>query len=404
MGLTVASFDAPYLLRAIRAMADAGKPDAFDFLCIHPYEIADGLSDPDGEIPFLGMTRLLRDALRDASPGKADAEIWITEIGRRLDGQAVKEVDAARALVKLYAMAMAQGVARTLWFEARDPAGEEPGFGLIDRAGRDRESYKALRMMAKMMGPTPRYLGWLALGVGGRGYGFLFECPSGPVLVAWMPAGATDNSLAFDGDVSVAALPVGLYYLLRKGQQLPLTNSPVILQGIPRDLVAQAQRTKPFPWGGDHSRAKRVVFEADGLPTTRGLHQVRGASTPPHLFPDGSTGVRLASNQAASFYVHPSFAALKDREFYVRVAVRRLGPGNLGMNLRYEVADGQGANPYRNRGDWFAVSDDPGWQTHTWRVADASFAKMWGYDFSFVPEQSVPFVIGKVEVSKTPFE
>ncbi len=53
VGLTVASFDAPYLQQAIRSMAAAGKPDSFDFLCAHPYEIADGLEDTDGEIPFL---------------------------------------------------------------------------------------------------------------------------------------------------------------------------------------------------------------------------------------------------------------------------------------------------------------------------------------------------------------
>ena len=29
---------------------------------------------------------------------------------------------------------------------------------------------------------------------------------------------------------------------------------------------------------------------------------------------------------------------------------------------------------------------------------------MWGYDFTLRPEQSVPFVIGKVEVSTEPFK
>jgi polysaccharide biosynthesis protein PslG len=62
VGLTVASFDAPYLNQAILALAKAGRPNSFDFLCIHPYEIADGLAAPDGEVPFLWMTRLLRDA------------------------------------------------------------------------------------------------------------------------------------------------------------------------------------------------------------------------------------------------------------------------------------------------------------------------------------------------------
>jgi polysaccharide biosynthesis protein PslG len=84
VGLSVASFDAPYLNQAIRAMAKAGQPNRFDFLCIHPYEIADGLADPDGEIPFLWMTRLLRDMLKASAPERAEAEIWITEVGRRV--------------------------------------------------------------------------------------------------------------------------------------------------------------------------------------------------------------------------------------------------------------------------------------------------------------------------------
>ena len=46
------SFDAPYLNQAIRAIAKAGKPGSFDYLCIHPYEIADGLAEVDGEVPF----------------------------------------------------------------------------------------------------------------------------------------------------------------------------------------------------------------------------------------------------------------------------------------------------------------------------------------------------------------
>ena len=49
VGLTVASYDAPYLNQTILALAKAGQADRFDYLCIHPYEIADGLADPDGE-------------------------------------------------------------------------------------------------------------------------------------------------------------------------------------------------------------------------------------------------------------------------------------------------------------------------------------------------------------------
>ncbi len=105
-----------------------------------------------------------------------------------------------------------------------------------------------------------------------------------------------------------------------------------------------------------------------------------------------------------SFYVHPFFASFQTKEYYIRVRVRRVAPGNVGMNLVYEVADSQGRSPYKNRGQWFGVSEDTGWQTYTWHVTDACFSRMWGYDFGFRPEQSVPFVIGKVEVSTIPFK
>jgi polysaccharide biosynthesis protein PslG len=74
------------------------------------------------------------------------------------------------------------------------------------------------------------------------------------------------------------------------------------------------------------------------------------------------------------------------------------------MNLIYEVADSQGRSPYANTGKWGGTTKDDGWQTITWHVADACFSKMWGYDFTLRPEQSVPFAIGKVEVSTEPFK
>jgi hypothetical protein len=91
------------------------------------------------------------------------------------------------------------------------------------------------------------------------------------------------------------------------------------------------------------------------------------------------------------------------REYYVRASFRRIGPGNVGMNFNYEVANSQARGPVRHSGGWFSLPDGNGWQTHTWHVTDASFSKMWGYDFSFNPEQSVPFVVGKIEVSTQPF-
>jgi hypothetical protein len=54
-----------------------------------------------------------RDPLKASVPEKANADIWITEVGRNVatrKDQAVAEREAAAVLVKLYVMAMAQGI------------------------------------------------------------------------------------------------------------------------------------------------------------------------------------------------------------------------------------------------------------------------------------------------------
>jgi len=195
---------------------------------------------------------------------------------------------------------------------------------------------------------------------------------------------------------------------LKAGQALALTDTPVVVVGLPADLTEQARTNavKNFPWGGDHSQATSVSFQA-GLPDkAQGVFPLGRSNFPTVTFADGSSGLLMQGDisRPISFFVHPSFASFPTREYYVRVTVRRLVPGNVGMNLLYEVADSQGRSPYANVGRWFGLSGDTGWQTHTWHVTDACFAKMWGYDLTVRPEQSVPLVIGKVEVSTRPFE
>lgn len=407
VGMTVASYDPAYLLRAAEAMAKSGKPDSFDYLCIHPYELGDALSDPDGEIPFLWMSKLLRDALRACSPVRANADLWISEIGRKLQhGKAgATEQDAAKSLVKFYTMAAAQGIKRTLWFEARDPYGEEDGFGLIEREGQPRAAYHTFKTMTATLGATPKYLGWFPLGSAGRGYGFVFKGATSSVLVAWMPAGEADRIATFGGDVSVLDSLSGSSATLKDGELLALTDTPVFITRLPADLVAQAKANaaKSFPWGGDYATAKSVSLAMGTQPANDGVTKRGTKSDSLFTFPDGTSGVYIGDNRGASFYTHPSFATLATSNYYVRLTLRRIGPGNVGMNFNYERADTKGTYPYKNTGIWFSLPPGTGWQTHTWHVTDACFAKMFGYDFAFAPEQSVPFAIGKVEVSLNPF-
>ncbi|WP_029630553.1 hypothetical protein [Zavarzinella formosa] len=410
VGLSVASFDAPYLNQAILSMAKAGKPDNFDFLCIHPYEIADGIDEVDGEIPFLWMSRMLRDMLKTSAPERANAEIWITEVGRRIEkrkDRVVTEQEAARAFVKIYTMALAQGIAKVQWFEAQDPVGEDQGFGLLNRDGSPRASYKMLKAMSASLGLAPKYVGWLAMGKDRKGYGFVFEGKTSPVLVAWMPSGQADKTMSFSGDVEIID-SLGRVASLKADQPFTLTDSPVIVTGIPAEFVslAKANTGKNFPWGGDYSKAKTVSHKPGTAEPNDGVFLIGQAGSPTVKFPDGSTGIVMKGDieHSVRFYVHPSFASFQTKEYYVRATVRRLAAGNVGMNLFYEVADSQGRSPYANVGKWFGASADSGWQTHTWHVTNACFSKMWGHDFALRPEQSIPFVLGKVEVSTEPFK
>jgi hypothetical protein len=354
------------------------------------------------------MTRLLRDALKASAPERANAEIWVTEVGRRIEtrnGKTTTETDAAKTLAKLYTMGLAQGIKRTLWFEAQDPQGEDQGFGLLQRDGSPRAAYRTIKAMTACLGATPAYQGWLALGVGGRGFGFVFQGAGKPVLVAWMPAGETDHTVSFRGDVEVMNALTAATTTLPSGQPLALSDTPVFVVGVPEALVkeAQANAARNFPWGGDYASAKTVSVKLGATPENQGVFQVGAKATPTLRYPDGSTGILVRGDQSTSYYVHPSFASFAARDYYVRVTVRRVAPGNVGMNLFYEAADSQGRAPYKNCGQWFGTTADNGWQTHTWHVTDACFSKMWGFDLEIRPEQSAPFVIGKVEVSTGAF-
>ncbi len=406
VGLSVASFDAAYLDQTILAQAKMGKADHFDYLCIHPYEVLENIRVPDGEVSYLWMSRMLRDALKADAPARANAEIWITEVGMPV-GKNVTEDDAARAVVKSYVMAAAQGIARTMWFEGRDPRGEQAGFGLLARDGTPRAGYRAFKTMTTALGQTPKYLGWLALGKDSRGYGFVFEGAAGPVLCAWMPVGVTDNTITFAGDVQVIDSIAGTPAPLRANAPLSLTNTPAFITGLPAALVDQARAngSKNFPWGGDYSAAKTVSIELAQTTTSKGILRTGRTDQPVFQFPDGTTGLEMKNNPSTTFFVHPSFANIKTTDYYIRLTLRRTAPGNVGMNFSYEVADNKGQRgPMRHSGGWFSLGPEMGWQTKTWHVTDACFAKMWGYDFSFNPEKSVPFVIGKVEVSTAPLE
>jgi hypothetical protein len=223
-----------------------------------------------------------------------------------------------------------------------------------------------------------------------------------------MPAGLRDKSLTSATDVEVTDAVSGTVTKIKADQPLELSDSPVLIAGLPDQLVKQAKAnaSKNFPWGGDYSTTKTVSCLPGSGEANTGIAHLRRDNYPTVKFADGTTGILVQGDitHPVSFYVHPSFAKFQTKEYYVRATIRRVAAGNVGMNLIYETADGQGRSPYANTGKWFGATKDNGWQTHTWHITDACFSKMWGYDITLRPEQSVPFVIGKVEVSTEPFE
>jgi len=439
VGISVASYDPAYIDQIALIQAKNGTPESFDYICIHPYETAGDLSEAGGEIPYLWMAKMLRDELKVDAPHKANAEIWITEVGRPLgnhkeskESDVVDATAAANTLVKTYIMAIAQGLQRICWFEAQDPRGEPDGYGILDINGQPRTSCTAMKAMTDALGATPKSLGWLALGDGGKSYGFVFQGAAGPVLVAWMTRGETDKTISFTGDVQVVDAMTNAPTPLKAGDKLTLTDSPVLITGLPADLTAQAQAnaSKNYPWGGDYSSATTASIQLGAPNTNNGVIQVERGWTTPYKFDDGSTGALLSppgqhDNQNIKFMLHPSFANLKTHDYYIRVTARRATPAKAPdsyckLSLVYEVADSQGRGPMRmagrdmtgpdvktykgeTKGDEFSLKDNTEWQTYTWHVTDACFAKMWGYDLAFLIDKSDPFVLGKVEVSTQPF-
>jgi polysaccharide biosynthesis protein PslG len=132
------------------------------------------------------------------------------------------------------------------------------------------------------------------------------------------------------------------------------------------------------------------------------------------VFADGTTGVRanVGPGKAVYFAISPRFANYAMRDVYVRVTARTEGPvpekRYTGMNLWYQPYKGSRAKPpeypYRAEGTWWTVPADNQWHSMTWHLTDALFAHTFGSGFYLQLDDSFPFVIGKVELSRKPFQ
>ncbi|MDD9969671.1 MAG: hypothetical protein OXR73_25730 [Myxococcales bacterium] len=361
IGIAAQSVNLNFLAQAL----DAGARNHFDFVTLHPYEILD-LVREGWEPLFMNIVPTVRKLLADKSPEQRDVPVLFTELGLPIGARVTLE-EQADILVKAYVLSLAQGVKRVHWFEPLD--GDSGRFGLVDRHGAQRPSYTALRALVSYLGEQPQYVGWSRLG--GEAYGFVFEGTDAPVLVAWTPPEIGQD---VDMATEVGVIRPG-YGTEMRLTGYTLTNSPVIIAGIPTQLVAEARENagKPLLWGGDFTTAGEVSYAGPGAEL--GLHPAGNRSL---ITIDGIQALDATGRGSLRFAVDPGFNSYAPARFEVEAEFRSLTEGRAWFTLRYEAVDGWVA-----AGEPYDVPNDDQWHTQKWTLENTQFVGKWGYHFDF---------------------
>jgi len=328
---------------------------------------------------FLRIATNLRKMLAKTNQ-RRDIALWVSEIGLASTDKPEAEQKQAEAIAKACVLCLAQGIDRVFWFEGRGPVrGPSGDFGILRSNWTKRPSFQTLHTLTDLLGPRPRYLGWL--NPTGRSYGFVFRGAAAPVLVTWA-AGGKGDTLRSPAAVTVRDLS-GKPTRVKAGGGVPLSGVPVFITDLPERWVAEASanRDRPLPWLKDYSAARSVLCRMGAANVEIGLAQLDKA--------DGKTVVGLLDGAYArrtdragkSLYVYfdvdDSYVSVGDSEVEITVVAKRVDAAKAGgCNLTYESARG-----YRQTGEWWTLPAKPGWHEHTFRIKDANFANNWGWNF-----------------------
>ena len=367
VGLAAKSAHINYLEQTILA----GAKDHFDYIVLHPYEVLDGIAASAGsEAIFMNIVPVLRKMLASKNPAKVDVPVIFTELGV----SANKGVDVqAHALVKAYTMSIAQGVECMQWFEGRD--GDSGPLGLLNREGKPRPAYFALKTLIQHLGQHPKYRGWTLLN--DRHYAFLFDGAEAPVMIAWAAAG-TAGSINFPETVTVVDPMQKEAESVRRKAVAP-GPAPVLIIAPPQRLIeeAVANRDKPLLRGRDYSAANEVSIEFGETTVENGLY-TRSASHLAEAVVAYGGSARSGSVPGGNvFIVDPGFLSYESVPIEIEVEVRRNPENtNAGFKLVYESPDG-----FKTAGGWYTIPDNQQWHTRTWRIEDPQFVNYWGYNF-----------------------
>jgi hypothetical protein len=385
VGLAAKSVHVNYLEQVIKA----GAKDHFDYITLHPYEVLGTVADNLGtEAVYMNIVPTVRKMLDAQNPANRNVPIVFTELGYDAKKGTAQQ---GQALVKAYVMGIAQGVACIQWFEGRD--GDSGPMGLLDDKGTPRPAYTAMAQMIRHLGQHPTYLGWVLLN--NQDYGFVFQGAEATVLVAWSPKGTHDR-IHFGREVQIVDPLTGQR---TSTTSYELSASPIIVIDVPANLVAQAQanRTRPLPWGGDYAHAKSVSITYGRQTAENGLHTLSGDAIGADVLAYGGSARAGNIPGGNAFVVDPSFLTYTAAPIEITVVVRR-NPANdnAGFKLVYESVDG-----YKSRG-WYTVPNNQQWHTVSWKIADPQFVCMWGYNFALESDgnQYNKYFIRSVTVTK----
>jgi hypothetical protein len=397
IGLAAKSNHVNYLAETIAA----GAKDKFDFVTLHPYEVIAML--PSGwEGQFMGIVPRVRQMLQATNPAKKAVPVWFTEAGIAASSPANGGVGPemqADVLTKIYTMAIAQGVARTYWFDPRDSEGLSLGLTTAD--GTKRPSFHALRNLTGRLGATPSYVGWTQ--PDNAYYGFVFRTDKSVSMVAWSRAGQS-SSRPMSSDVEAIDPRSGASVTTRAPT---ITDAPVIL--VAPAMSEQARQWlrdaegnigKAFAWNGDHSTSSTVELVAGAAPN--GVFMV---NPPPVTVVNEVAEFDLEGRKGALFAVDPTFLSYTTTPIRITVVVRGHGNGSPGFNLKYEsdapIASANENGLVNSSSGWFLVKGTTLYEK-TWVIPNARFIGKYGYNFAFDTDSPAysGFSIARVTISK----
>ena len=390
VGIAAKSVAITYLDQAIKA----GAKGHFDYVTLHPYEVSGcTIKHPGTEPVYLQIEGTLRKMLAAQDPAKVNCPIIFTELGHAAGGQygahmaGFSDPDVqAHAVVKYYAMGIAQGITCIQWFEGMD--GDSGPMGLLDGKAQPRPAYNALAQMIKVFGQHPAYLGWLLLN--DRHYAFVFQGAKGSVLATWASSKAADT-VDFGKPVKIVDPMSGAGV---ESATHSLTIVPILVDGVPDALLqkARANKGKPFPWGGDYTGAKSVSVTFGEKNAEKGLHTQSAETIAADVLAYGG-GARVGSVPGGNVYmVDPNFLSYTTVPIEISAVVRRNEKNEPAkLTLTYESTGGyKKAEPYE-------VPDNEKWHTATWKIDDAQFVSQWAYNFTL---NSGKYVVQSVTVTR----